>query len=153
MDTDHPWALLTGLVGCPIVGGIALGLIFHHENCTEYACSAGFNMGAAAYATPLSWGLTAAGAAFLWYRDAERANRISDSARTDRATILVPNVTGIDQARATAELERSNLLVVVVEYATTNPSEDGCVLAQHPPGGTYVHEGANAVKLSVARSI
>jgi beta-lactam-binding protein with PASTA domain len=68
---------------------------------------------------------------------------------TGPQTLDVPNVTGLDEGSARSELEGAGFAVRVVDQATTDPSEDGVVLAQEPAGETAT-EGS-VVTLTVGR--
>ncbi|HMJ00584.1 MAG TPA: Stk1 family PASTA domain-containing Ser/Thr kinase [Gaiellaceae bacterium] len=53
----------------------------------------------------------------------------------------IPDVGGYDQDTATQTLERSGFSVDVQEQDTTDPSQDGIVLSQDPPGNTKAKPG------------
>ena len=53
----------------------------------------------------------------------------------------VPDVTSQDEATASATLEGAGFDVVVQDEETTDPSADGIVLSQDPPGGTKAAPG------------
>lgn len=66
------------------------------------------------------------------------------------AKVGVPDVTGLDDASATLELERAGFQVRVLDEPTTRVEEDGVVLRQTPQGGSSASEGAT-VTITVAR--
>ena len=68
---------------------------------------------------------------------------------TGPQTMDVPDVTGLDEDAARSELEGAGFEVRVVDQETTDPAEDGVVLAQEPAGGTAT-EG-RVVTLTVGR--
>ncbi|HWA66388.1 MAG TPA: Stk1 family PASTA domain-containing Ser/Thr kinase [Mycobacteriales bacterium] len=57
--------------------------------------------------------------------------------------VKVPDVTGMDQATATALLQQAGFQAVVKPTAVYNPSKDGQVISQTPVAGTYVASGSN----------
>ena len=69
---------------------------------------------------------------------------------TGPAEASVPDVTGLDEASARSELEAAGFDVRVSEQSTTDPGEDGRVVAQTPTGGSTAREGA-VVTIVVAR--
>ena len=68
---------------------------------------------------------------------------------TGPQTVDVPDVTGLDEDSARSELEGAGFVVRVVDQETTDPTEDGIVLAQEPAGGAAT-EGS-VVTLTVGR--
>ena len=62
----------------------------------------------------------------------------------------VPDVAGLDEASASRELEAAGFAVRVVEEPTTEPADDGVVVAQSPAAGTTRRNGA-MVTITVAR--
>jgi serine/threonine-protein kinase len=68
---------------------------------------------------------------------------------TGPRTVDVPDVTGLAEDSARSELEAAGFEVRVVDQETTDPAEDGIVLAQEPAGGTAT-EGS-VVTLTVGR--
>jgi eukaryotic-like serine/threonine-protein kinase len=66
------------------------------------------------------------------------------------AKIDVPDVTGLDEASATAELERAGFHVRLTDESTADPQQDGTVLRQTPQGGSSAEEGTT-VTITVAR--
>jgi serine/threonine-protein kinase len=81
----------------------------------------------------------------------------SGGARVDRGTTVtiavsigrpqsnVPNVVGLSQRDATAQLGNAGLAPVVRERPTTDPAEDGVVIDQRPGAGSEVDEGAQVL--------
>ena len=65
-------------------------------------------------------------------------------------TVTVPDVTGIDESSARARLRALGLTVETVEEPTSDPGEDGLVVAQDPPPGTEADDGTSVV-LTIAR--
>ena len=64
----------------------------------------------------------------------------------------IPDVTSLDEASATQTLEQSGFAVDVQEQDTTDPSQDGIVLSQDPPGGTKAKPGTT-VTIVVGRLV
>ena len=58
------------------------------------------------------------------------------------STTAVPDVTGLDQDTATATLSSAGFQVAVQEQDTTDPTQDGIVLAQTPRGGKQATIGS-----------
>ncbi|HEV8251017.1 MAG TPA: PASTA domain-containing protein [Gaiellaceae bacterium] len=56
--------------------------------------------------------------------------------------VTVPDVTDHTQADATVKLQDNKFKVLVVARGVSDPSEDGIVLDQDPPGGTQAASGA-----------
>jgi len=65
-------------------------------------------------------------------------------------TVTVPDVTGLDESSARARLRSLGLTVETVEEPTSDPGEDGLVVAQDPPAGTEAGDGTTVV-LTIAR--
>jgi serine/threonine-protein kinase len=65
-------------------------------------------------------------------------------------TSLVPDVTSLDQAAATQTLHDSGFTPRIVYEATQDPSNEGLVLAEDPPGGTALKPGS-PITLTVGR--
>jgi beta-lactam-binding protein with PASTA domain len=65
------------------------------------------------------------------------------------ALVTVPDVVGLDEASARQELQAAGFSVRVVEEETSEPSQDGLVVAQRPLGGSSARSGA-AVTITVA---
>jgi serine/threonine-protein kinase len=66
------------------------------------------------------------------------------------AKVDVPDVTGLDEPAARAELEGAGFEVRVTDESTTDPAQDGIVLRQSPTGGSRADDGA-IVTIVVAR--
>jgi beta-lactam-binding protein with PASTA domain len=66
------------------------------------------------------------------------------------ANVDVPDVTGLDEASATLELERAGFRVRVIDESTADPAQDGMVVRQAPPGGSSAEDGAT-VTITVGR--
>jgi beta-lactam-binding protein with PASTA domain len=62
----------------------------------------------------------------------------------------VPDVTGLDEQSARAELEGAGFQVQVIDESVTDPAQDGVVLRQSPRGGSSAAESA-VVTLTVGR--
>lgn len=56
--------------------------------------------------------------------------------------VKVPDVTGQDEATATALLQQAGFNVVVKPAAVYTKQEDGLIVSQTPVGGTYVNSGS-----------
>jgi beta-lactam-binding protein with PASTA domain len=69
---------------------------------------------------------------------------------TGPATVAIPDVVGLDEASAVAELEAAGFVVQVTEETTLEQGEDGIVVDQRPTPGSNRHEGTT-VAISVAR--
>ena len=54
----------------------------------------------------------------------------------------VPDVIGQDQATATSQLRSAGFTVDVITVTTTDPSQDGVVIDEQPPGGTRAPQGS-----------
>lgn len=65
------------------------------------------------------------------------------------ALVTVPDVVGLDEASARQELQAAGFSVRVVEEETSEPSEDGLVVAQRPVGGSSAQPDA-VVTITVA---
>ena len=65
-------------------------------------------------------------------------------------TVTVPDVTGLDGASARARLRALGLTVEIVEEPTSDPGEDGLVVAQDPRAGADAEDGTTVV-LTIAR--
>jgi serine/threonine-protein kinase len=63
---------------------------------------------------------------------------------------VVPDVTGEDEATATADLQNAGFRVDSVDSATSDPSEDGVVLDESPSGGSRAADGST-VTITVGR--
>ena len=69
---------------------------------------------------------------------------------TGPAKVDVPDVTGLDEAAATLELERAGFQVRVIDQSIEDPAQDGVVLRQAPAGGSSAQDGA-VVTITVGR--
>jgi beta-lactam-binding protein with PASTA domain len=69
---------------------------------------------------------------------------------TGPAQVTVPDVTGLDEQSARAQLEAAGFSVQVTTQATTDPSQDGMVISQAPVGGSQ-SDTRGTVTLTVAR--
>lgn len=69
---------------------------------------------------------------------------------TGPAQVTVPDVTGLDEQSARAQLEAAGFAVQVTDEVTTDPGQDGLVIRQAPGGGS-TSEKAGTVMLTVAR--
>ncbi len=65
-------------------------------------------------------------------------------------TILVPDVTGLDEQTAVASLEGSGFKVDVQDTEVFDPSQDGIVISELPPPGTRAKPGSKII-LTVGR--
>ena len=63
----------------------------------------------------------------------------------------VPDVTGEDEATATADLQAAGFQVQVFDEPTTDPNQDGVVIDQDPTGGTKAPAGSE-VAIYVGRT-
>jgi len=54
------------------------------------------------------------------------------------ATTAVPDVEGLDEATAKAQLQNAGFKVAVQTQSTQDPAEDGVVISQDPQGGAQV---------------
>jgi beta-lactam-binding protein with PASTA domain len=68
-----------------------------------------------------------------------------------QAQVSVPNVIGLDEANARAQLMDAGFDVSVVDQPTTDPIEDGVVVDQSPSGGSSAAEGSS-VTITIGRS-
>jgi beta-lactam-binding protein with PASTA domain len=64
--------------------------------------------------------------------------------------IEVPDVVGLDESSASRDLEAAGFAVRVVDQPTTDPAQDGVVVAQRPSAGSTSREGSE-VTITVAR--
>lgn len=69
---------------------------------------------------------------------------------TGPRAVIVPDVVGMDEITARAELEAAGFVVRVSEEPTDDPANDGVVLRQSPSGGSSSDEGA-VVTLVIGR--
>jgi serine/threonine-protein kinase len=65
--------------------------------------------------------------------------------------IAIPDVVGQDRASAVSALKRAGFTVSVTEQTTEDPSQDGRVINQFPPGGSRASRG-DAVSIVVGRA-
>ena len=75
----------------------------------------------------------------------ERGSRVRISVSTGprtRPLVTVPDVVGLDQQTATAELRRAGFRVQVIPSETVDETQEGVVLDQQPEGGTRAPRGA-----------
>jgi beta-lactam-binding protein with PASTA domain len=69
---------------------------------------------------------------------------------TGPAQVSIPDVIGLDEQSARAQLEAAGFTVQVTDEVTTDPSLDGMVISQTPAGGSE-SEKAGTVTLTVGR--
>ncbi len=81
---------------------------------------------------------------------ADRNGLVTLTVSSGPARVQVPDTLGLDEQAARAELEAAGFSVESVDEATTDPAEDGLVVAQSPAGGTRARAGAT-VTIRVAR--
>ncbi len=67
------------------------------------------------------------------------------------STVAVPDVTGEDEATATADLEGAGFTVASADEAVTDPAQDGVVVDQSPAGGSDAADGST-VTIYVGRT-
>jgi eukaryotic-like serine/threonine-protein kinase len=79
-------------------------------------------------------------------------SRVTLSVSKGPKTSTVPEVTSLDQDTATQTLENSGFRVRAQQQDTTDPSQDGIVLSQEPPGGTQAKPNAK-VTIVVGRLV
>ena len=58
------------------------------------------------------------------------------------AQVAIPDATGIDEATAISRLQQAGFTPDTVDQETTDPSEDGVVLAQDPAAGSRAPRGS-----------
>jgi serine/threonine-protein kinase len=80
----------------------------------------------------------------------QKGQAVTLSVSTGPARATVPDVVGLDEQAARAELEAAGFEVEVVEQATDVVEEDGVVLDQSPAGGASRPEGI-VVTITVSR--
>jgi eukaryotic-like serine/threonine-protein kinase len=61
------------------------------------------------------------------------------------ATTAVPDTIGLDRQSAVAQLRNAGFKVAVEQQDTTDPAEDGVVIAQDPPSGTQAQPGSTVL--------
>ena len=69
---------------------------------------------------------------------------------TGPAEVTIPDVIGLDEQSARAQLEAAGFSVQVTEEVTTDPTQDGMVINQAPAGGSK-GEKAGTITLTIAR--
>ena len=80
----------------------------------------------------------------------ERGGTVTLTVSSGPAAVPVPDVTGLDEESARAQLESAGFEVTTVDEATTDPAEDGQVVGQSPSAGTERKPGT-LVTLRIAR--
>jgi beta-lactam-binding protein with PASTA domain/predicted Ser/Thr protein kinase len=83
---------------------------------------------------------------------AARGATVTLSVSKGPKTSAIPDVTSQDEDTARATLEDSGFRVVVQDEDTTDPTSDGLVLSQDPPGGTRAKPGTT-VTIIVGRLV
>jgi serine/threonine-protein kinase len=81
---------------------------------------------------------------------APNGSKITLSVSKGPAISQVPDVTGQNQADATALLKGAGYRATVQQQPVTDPSQDGLVISQNPIGGTQARKGA-VVTLAVGQ--
>ena len=74
-----------------------------------------------------------------------RGTTVTITVSTGRPKIDVPDVVGLSEGRATAQLSGAGLTPVRQERTVTDPAQDGVVIEQRPGGGTEVDQGRQVV--------
>jgi eukaryotic-like serine/threonine-protein kinase len=74
-----------------------------------------------------------------------RGTTVTITVSTGRPKIDVPDVVGLSEERATAQLGGAGLTPVRQERTVTDPAQDGVVIEQRPGGGTEVDQGRQVV--------
>ena len=67
---------------------------------------------------------------------AAKGSTVSLTVSKGPKTTQVPDVTNLDVATATNNIQAANLKVRIVNVTVTDPSQDGIVQSQNPQGGT-----------------
>jgi PASTA domain len=80
-----------------------------------------------------------------------KGTTVSLTVSSGQAQVSVPDVTGLDEANARAQLVDAGFDVSVVDEPATDPSEDGVVVDQSPSGGSSADKGSS-VTITVKRS-
>jgi beta-lactam-binding protein with PASTA domain len=80
----------------------------------------------------------------------ERGETVAFTVSSGPAAVPVPDVTGLDEESARAQLESAGFEVTTVDEATSDPAEDGQVVGQSPSAGTERKPGT-LVTLRIAR--
>jgi eukaryotic-like serine/threonine-protein kinase len=74
-----------------------------------------------------------------------RGTTVTITVSTGRPKIDVPDVVGLSEERATAQLSGAGLTPVRQERTVTDPAQDGVVIEQRPGGGAEVDQGRQVV--------
>jgi serine/threonine-protein kinase len=77
--------------------------------------------------------------------EVDRGTTVTIAVSIGRPQSDVPNVVGLSQRDATAQLGNAGLAPVVRERPTKDPAEDGVVIDQRPGAGSEVDEGAQVL--------
>ena len=83
-------------------------------------------------------------------REIRKAGTVTLRVSSGPADVLVPDVVGLDEQSARQELEAAGFEVRVVDVPTADPSEDGFVISQDPPGESSSPKGS-VITLRIAR--
>jgi serine/threonine-protein kinase len=83
-------------------------------------------------------------------RDARARINVSNGPNPQPLT-AVPDVTGEDEASATADLQAAGFQVQVFDQPTSDPNQDGVVLDEDPAPGTRIPRGSQ-VAIYVGRA-
>jgi eukaryotic-like serine/threonine-protein kinase len=75
----------------------------------------------------------------------DRGTTVTITVSTGRPQADVPNVVGLSQRDATAQLGNAGLAPAVREQTTNDPAEDGVVIDQRPGAGSEVDEGTQVL--------
>jgi beta-lactam-binding protein with PASTA domain len=81
---------------------------------------------------------------------ADKGDAVALRVSSGPAETAVPDVTGLDEQAARAELQSAGFDVQTVSEPTTDPSQDGMVVSQDPRAGSNGPEGS-VVTITVAR--
>ena len=79
----------------------------------------------------------------------DRGTTVTIAVSIGRPQSDVPNVVGLSQRDATAQLGNAGLAPVVRERPTSDPAEDGMVIDQRPGAGSEVDEGAQVLLIII----
>ena len=74
-----------------------------------------------------------------------RGTTVTITVSTGRPKVDVPDVVGLKEERAIAQLSGAGLTPVRQERTVTDPAQDGVVIEQRPGGGTEVDQGRQVV--------
>jgi serine/threonine-protein kinase len=77
--------------------------------------------------------------------EVQRGDTVTITVSTGRPQVVVPDVVGLGESRATARINSAGLTPVREERTVTDPSEDGRVVEQRPGAGTEVDKGGEVV--------